>query len=139
MALNEYTFYGKCSFEPQLQTSAKGVKYLRFSVTSYEVYTDKSGAKQKRYPYLNMMAYGQNAQYISDHCHKGTFVAGTAKVETTSKQNANGKKDYQTTVTVTTIHPAFGTGEQEQKSEALGGVNFDEVDISDIDPDQLPF
>lgn len=135
--MNEVYLMGKLSKEPELKkgkTSGKSYAWLSLSVK--KKFKKKDDPARNQYDFINFTAYGGVAEQICKHAHKGTTVCLKGSVSS-SKQNKNGTEIWTLVFVPEMAEIVYGTGEEEKKEESL--PYFDDVDISDIDPDNLPF
>lgn len=140
--MNIGIYTGKLSNTPEVKTAKSGTKYCNFSISQRKAYRSKNDEPGKtQYEFINFVAFGGVADYLGKHGHKGDFV----NVNATASQNVmeiNGKKYYSTKLTATLVEIIFSADHADNAPNATqeyDGVNFDDVDTSDIDPDALPF
>lgn len=138
--MNEVMLFGKLAQEPQLRESKNGNKYMFNSVCVKKKFKPKTDPTRNQYDYINFTAFGGVAQTLADHAHKGTYVTVRGALSSSKKKKGNVEY-YATEFIAEIVEIAFGTGEIDSKpaEEQAALPYFEDVDVSAIDPETLPF
>lgn len=143
--MNECFFSGRLTNDPQIKKSKAGKSYCSFSIGVRKTYRKKGDDPGRNgYDFINLIAFGGVADYLSAHGKKGDPVTVKA-VANQSIQEVGGKKIYGNSLVATIVEIHFSADRNGNSSEAadssqvFDGTNFDDVDTSDISPDDLPF
>jgi len=126
MYINKALIYGNLTKDPELKVLPNGNPVINFSVATNETWKDKSGAKQERVEYHNVVFYGKVAEIINQYCKKGNgiFVEGSIQTRSWEKE---GVKQYKTEIVGSNFQ--FGpksVGNTHETNE------LEEVDTEDI-------
>lgn len=125
------------------------------ATAKYSLAVDRRGAKdgQQTADFINIVAWGKNAEFAEKYLHKGTKILIEGRIVTGSYTNKEGQKVYTTDIAVDSqefcesksaqsqggidYKPNFGTPapERPQQMPAEGFMNFPDGEIED----DLPF
>lgn len=114
MGINRVLLLGRITKDLEIRQSQSGTAVLRFSVAVDR--PQKNGEKSA--DFINCIAFGQTAEFISRYFGKGRMIAIEGNIKTGSYQNKNGETVYTTDVIVE--RTSF-TGEP--KNENNGGFS----------------
>ena len=115
MGINRVLLLGRITKDLEIRQSQSGTAVLRFTVAVDR--PQKNGEKSA--DFINCIAFGQTAEFISRYFGKGRMIAIEGNIKTGSYQNKNGETVYTTDVIVE--RTSF-TGEQ-SKSRSQGYVD----------------
>lgn len=90
--MNSANITGRLTADPELKTTGKGDKMVRFTVA-----VDRETA-EKEADFIRCVAFRQSAEFISSYCNKGDTVGITGKIRTGSYEDRDGKKVYTTDI-----------------------------------------
>jgi len=125
---------GNVGKEPELKTIGTGSQVCKFSVAVNERWKDKSGEKQERAEWFNVVAWGTLARVCSDYLHKGSPVSVEGTLKTRSYDDERGIKRYMTDLVAKGVTFLGSKGE--------GGVQpgpMDDAPVADDDDFGVPF
>ncbi|MDP7477132.1 MAG: single-stranded DNA-binding protein [Candidatus Peribacteraceae bacterium] len=102
-SVNRVTLLGNVTRDPELKATTNGQSVCTFGLATNRVWKDKAQEKQSLPEYHNLVAWGQQAEFISSTVQKGAplFVEGYLK--TRSWDSAEGTKIYRTEVVIENI------------------------------------
>lgn len=154
MYINKAILYGNLTRDPELKALPSGAKVASFSIATNRSYKDKDGKKQEAVEYHNIVAFGRQAEVVSQYLKKGRPVLVEGRIQTRSWDDAStGKKNYRTEVVVENFQfgPQAG-GTMSQPSSAQAVAPSKEAPMQDdapmdsikypeeeINPDDIPF
>lgn len=134
MYINKAIIYGNLTRDPELKVLPNGNAVVNFSVATNETWKDKSGAKQERVEYHNIVFYGKVAEVINQYCKKGSGIYVEGSMQTRSWEK-DGVKQYKTEIVGSNFQ--FGSKSSDRSSnEKSDTVEYSE---DEINPDDIPF
>ncbi len=149
MNLNKVFVLGNLTRDPELRQTSGGQSVCSFGVATNTFFTDKSGQKQKKAEFHNIVAWSRQAEVINQFLKKGSLVLVEGRLQTRSWQDSQGQNHKTTeiiceriqlgprTATVAGSRGGDFTKETNQEvKEDLPEVNLDEDDIK---PENIPF
>jgi single-strand DNA-binding protein len=133
-SVNKVILIGGLTRDPEVRFMPNGEAVANFSIATNETWKDKSGTKQEKTEYHNLVAYRKLAEIIGEYCKKGGQVYIEGKLQT-RKWEKDGVTRHTTEVIADTLQMLGGKGERQEApaSKAATGQagNFDDLD-SDI-------
>ncbi|MEK7086943.1 MAG: single-stranded DNA-binding protein [Patescibacteria group bacterium] len=157
MNLNKVFILGNLTRDPELRQIAAGQSVCSFGVATNSFFTAKSGEKQKRAEFHNVVAWGRQAEIISQFLKKGSLIFVEGRLQTRSWVNAQGQNHKTTEIVCEKVQlgPRFQGGGREPASgfartgapnkndeiseevkEELPEINIDDEEIK---PENIPF
>lgn len=151
MNLNKVFIIGNLTRDPELRQTTTGQAVCSFGVATNTFFTDKSGAKQRRVEFHNIVAWGRQAEIISQFLKKGSMVFVEGRLQTRAWVDSRGQNHKTTEIICERIQlgPRLGgrenegfsqksadTQETEEIKEQLPEINLDDEDIK---PEDVPF
>lgn len=118
--MNKVILMGRITKDPELKHTPQGV-----SVCSFSIAVNRRFAKegQQNADFINCIAWRNTAEFITKYFHKANMIAVVGSIQTRTWEDANGKKQYATEVSV---DEAYFTGSKEStssSSDASGGFD----------------
>ena len=86
--VNKYIVVGRLGSDPEERGSA----VTSFSVATSEHYTDKTGAKQEKTEWHDVVAFGKLAESCAKYLAKGSQVYVEGQIETNDWEDKEGNK-----------------------------------------------
>lgn len=139
MYLNKAIIVGNLTRDPEVKSLPNGQIVTTFSVATNRTHTDKQGQRQESTDYHNIVAFGKQAEILSQYCKKGSGLLVEGRIQTRSWDGTDGKKIYRTEVIVEKFElgPRPSTDRKvEQKTESEEPIEYPETEIN---PDDIPF
>ena len=131
--LNKAILMGRFTRDPELRSTGTGKSVVSFALA---VDRDFKGANNERETdFINCVAWGKTAEFISKYFKKGSMAALEGSIQTRSWDNNEGKKSYATEVIVNNIY----FGESKRDAEINEPVPNIPPASSFGDDDDLPF
>lgn len=119
--LNHFTFTGRLTKDPELQTTRTGRELLRFTIAVNDVYK-QDGLYKETTSFFPITAWGNQASALSRMLYKGQFVviAGSIKQSKYQDKNGNGRTAINFIVSqVIPINPRRKEQEEDTEEELM--------------------
>ena len=155
MNLNKVLIVGRLTADPELRTTASGTHVVSFSVATNRNWTDKDGGRKEETEFHNIVAWGRQADVVSQFSKKGALILIEGRLQTRSWEGKDGQARRTTEIIAERIQlgprPAGSAGSTPTKSEpaAKDTANNEtkkeedmpviNLDSDDIKPEDLPF
>jgi single-strand DNA-binding protein len=97
-SLNKCLFIGNLTKEPEIKYMSNGDAVANCSIACNETWKDKSGNKQERVEYVNLVFYRKLAEIVGEWCHKGQSIYVSGKMVTRKWQDKSGNDRYTTEI-----------------------------------------
>lgn len=98
MNLNKAFLVGRLVTDPEMRSTATGQNVCSFRMATNRVFTDKTGQKQEKTEYHNIVLWRRLAEIASQYLTKGSLTLIEGRIETRSWQDATGNKRYRTEI-----------------------------------------
>ncbi|MEK7541306.1 MAG: single-stranded DNA-binding protein [Patescibacteria group bacterium] len=118
MFLNKILILGNLTRDPELRQTQSGQAVCSFGVATNRRYTDKSGQKQEQAEFHSVVAWGRQAEIITQYLHKGSSILVEGRLQTRSWQDPQGAKHFRTEIVAEQIQ--LGPKPQGQRMQAGG-------------------
>ena len=113
MNINKIFIGGRLTKPTHLKYTPSGIAVCNFSVAVNERWTDKSGQKQEKAEFMNIVVWGKNGENCDKYLDKGSEVFLEGKLTTRSWDDQEGKKQYMTEIIADNVQ--FIGGQQKGK------------------------
>lgn len=134
MSVNKVILMGGLGRDPEMRYMPNGEAVANLSIATTETWKDKSGAKQEKTEWHNLVAYRRLAEVIGEYCKKGSQIYVEGKLQTRSWEK-DGVKRYSTEIIVDTMQMIGGNKEGQAGKESApkresvqSGGGFDDFD-----------
>ena len=117
--MNVVILVGRLTADPELRTTSGGTSYCRFSVAVDRNFV-KSGEERKT-DFINCVAWGQQAEFISRYFSKGRRIGVQGSIETGSYTNREGAKVYTTDIRVDRVEFVDSKSESNSSGSSYTG------------------
>src|SRR3989338_6290010 len=98
MNLNKAMIIGNLTRDPESKTTPSGQAVTTFGVATNLIWTDQSGAKQKKAEFHNIVAWRKLAEICAQYLHKGSKVYIEGRLQTRDWEGQDGVKRYRTEI-----------------------------------------
>ncbi|MBD3345988.1 MAG: single-stranded DNA-binding protein [Chitinivibrionales bacterium] len=109
-SVNKVILIGNLGKDPELKYTPSGQAVTNFPVATSERFTDKSGQKQERTEWHNIVAWGKLAELANQYLKKGRSAYIEGRLTTRSWEDRDGNRRYKTEVNAREIVFLGGTG-----------------------------
>ncbi|MFA6391956.1 MAG: single-stranded DNA-binding protein [Patescibacteria group bacterium] len=118
MDLNKATIIGRLTRDPETKTIPSGQTVTTFSLATSFNWTDKSGQKQEKSEFHNIVTWGKLAEIAGQYLKKGGQVYIEGRLQTRSWDGDDGKKRYRTEIVGENMIMLGRPGEKSEGSAA---------------------
>jgi single-strand DNA-binding protein len=120
MYLNKALIIGNLTQDPELRSTPSGSSVTSFTVATNRVWNDNTGQRQEETEFHNLVAFGKQAEIITQYLRKGSLIYIEGRLRTRSWEAPDGQKRYKTEIVIDN----FQMG---PKGTSSGGGNFGET------------
>lgn len=122
--INKVILVGRLGKDPEIRSTPGGNSVAKFSVATDERFTDKSGEKQERTEWHNIVAWGKLAEICGQYLRKGKLVYIEGSIRTDSwEDKESGQKKYRTEIIAQTMKMLDKKGDDEGGYGGGGGYS----------------
>lgn len=136
MNLNKVLIAGRLTKQPEVRSTPNGQQVANFSVATSRSWKDKSGQKQEKATFHNIVAWGRLAEIIGQYLVKGQEVYVEGRIETRSYQAKDGTTKYITEIFAETLQMGNKpkNAATAPPAEEIPTINLeeDEVNLADV-------
>lgn len=126
--MNRVTLIGRLTKDPDVRRGAASV--ARYTLAVDRKYKSDG---QPTADFINIVAFGKNADFVEKYLHKGTKIALTGRIQTGSYTNKDGQKVFTTDV-VAEDHEFV-----EKRESGANQTSNDFMQIPDNVEEEMPF
>lgn len=120
--INKVILVGRLGKDPEIRSTPGGNTLAKFSLATDERFTDKSGEKQDRTEWHNIVVWGKLAEICGQYLRKGKLVYIEGSIRTDSwDDKESGQKRYRTEIIANTMKMLDKRGDEEGGSYGGGG------------------
>ena len=121
--INKVILVGRLGKDPEIRSTPGGNTVAKFTVATDERFTDKSGEKQERTEWHNIVAWGKLAEICGQYLRKGKLVYIEGSIRTDSWEDKESKqKRYRTEIVANTMKMLDRRGDDEGGGGSYGGA-----------------
>lgn len=148
MDLNRATLIGNVTRDPEARTTTTGQNVCSFSIATNSQWTDKSGQKQTRAEYHNIVAWGKLAEICQQYLTRGMKIFAEGKLQTREWTAQDGQKKIRTEIVMEEmimLTPKSATGAPAPQPVHAAALAPHEVpppapgEVQDISLSDIPF
>lgn len=135
--MNNVVLMGRLTRDPEVKvtTGENSMSVARFTLAVNRRFKNAEGKYDA--DFINCVAFGKTADFVTQYFHKGDMMAVTGEIRTGSYTNKEGVKVYTTDVNVNTVD--FCGGKSDGTNPAPN-TNADFVAVPDnVSDEGLPF
>lgn len=141
-SVNKVILIGNVGRNPEIRQSADGKKIANFSVATSESYKDKSGQKQEKTEWHNVVVFNSGlADLVEQYVNKGSRIYVEGSLQTRKYKDKSGIDRYTTEVVLSGFNCNICLLDAKEKGE-IGKASSDGWDNTP-DPaptnDEIPF
>lgn len=140
-SVNRVILIGNLGKDPESRYMQDGTQVCNISLAMSEKWTDKSGAKQEKTEWVNVVFYKKLAEIVTEYLRKGSQVYVEGRLETRKYTDKNGIERYTTQIIANEMRMLGSKPEsisqQQQESRTQNKANVSGFEDSDID--DIPF
>lgn len=119
-SVNKVILIGNLGKDPEVRHLEGGVAVARFPLATSETFKDKTGQKQEKTEWHNVVLWRGLAEVAEKYLHKGQSVFIEGKIRTNQYQDKEGVQRYSTEIVADTMTMLGG------RDSGNGGGNYQE-------------
>ena len=105
---------GRLGKDPEIRSTPGGTTVAKFTIATDERFTDRSGEKQERTEWHNIVAWSKLAEICGQYLRKGKLVYIEGSIRTDSwEDKESGQKKYRTEIIANTMQMLDRRGDEE--------------------------
>lgn len=148
MNLNKVFIAGRLTADPELRTTPGGTHVVSFGVATNRVWTDRNNQRKEETEFHNVVAWGKQAEVVSQFLKKGSLILVEGRLQTRSWEGKDGQTRRTTEIIAERIQlgPKAGGGAAAPAAakEGIDEAKKEEMPVIDLDseninPEDLPF
>ena len=118
---NKVILIGNLGKDPELKTMANGTNMATFSLATTEVFKDKSGNKNQKTCWHNIVIWGKLAEIAGQYLQKGSQVYLEGQIDNRSYEK-DGVKKYVSEVVISIGGKMVMLGSKDESANNSGGM-----------------
>jgi len=113
-SVNRVILVGRLGKDPEIRSTPSGTSVAKFSMATDERFTDRSGEKQERTEWHNIVAWGKLAEICGQYLKKGklVFIEGSLRTDSWDDKES-GQKKYRTEIVAQNMQMLDKRGDDE--------------------------
>ncbi|MEO8035772.1 MAG: single-stranded DNA-binding protein [Acidobacteriota bacterium] len=113
-SVNKVILIGRLGKDPEIRSTPSGTSVAKFTIATDERFTDKSGEKQERTEWHNIVAWSKLAEICGQYLRKGKLVYIEGSLRTDSwDDKETGVKKYRTEIVANTMQMLDRKGDED--------------------------
>jgi single-strand DNA-binding protein len=130
MSVNKVILVGRLGKDPEVKSMDNGESVANVALATSETYKDKSGTKQEKTEWHNLVFYRRLAEIAGQYLTKGSMIYVEGRIQTRKWQSKEGQDRYTTEIVVTEMQ-MLGSKQSSQSTPQASKAVMKEED-SDI-------
>lgn len=140
MSVNKAILVGNLGRDPEVRYLPSGGPVASFSVATTENFNDRSGARQERTEWHNVVVFGKQAELCGQYLKKGRQVYVEGRISTRQYEAKDGTgKRYRTEVIAQRVQFLGGRGGAMTGPEEPADMHGGDVPTTPVDDEDIPF
>jgi len=143
-SVNKVILVGRLGKDPEIRSTPTGTTVAKFSLATDDRYTDKSGEKQERTEWHNIVAWGKLAEICGQYLRKGKliYIEGSIRTDTWDDKET-GQKKYRTDIVANQMQMLDRKGDENGGGAYAGAARKDAAATATAtqveEDDEVPF
>ena len=140
MNFNKAIIVGNVTRDPELRQTASGQSVASFSVATNSFFSDKSGERQQRTEFHNVVAWGRQAEVVSQFSKKGSLILVEGRLQTRTWQDNQGQNRRTTEIVCERVQlgpRGAGSDQSFPKDESQDKGGAEEVPEINLNEDEI--
>jgi single-strand DNA-binding protein len=148
-SVNKVILVGNLGRDPEVRLMANGEAVCNFSIATTDSWKDKSGTKQEKTEWHNIVMYRKLAEIAGEYLKKGRPVYIEGRLQTNKWQTKEGQDRYTTEIVADQMQMLGGrdaappnqpdVGASNQGDDPFSRESSQDAPINSFDPDDIPF
>jgi len=113
-SVNRVILVGRLGKDPEIRSTPSGTTVAKFTIATDERYTDRTGEKQERTEWHNIVAWSKLAEICGQYLKKGklVFIEGSLRTDSWDDKET-GQKKYRTEIVAQNMQMLDKRGDDE--------------------------
>jgi single-strand DNA-binding protein len=120
-SVNKVILVGRLGKDPEISSTPSGTTKAKFTIATDEKFTDRSGEKQERTEWHNIVAWGKLGEICGQYLRKGKLVYIEGSIRTDEYEGKDGQKKRWTEIVANTMQMLDRRGDDEGGGYSGGG------------------
>lgn len=129
MSVNKVILVGRLGKEPDVKKMTNGESVTNVTLATSENWKDKSGVKQEKTEWHNLVFYRRLSEIAGQYLSKGSQIYVEGKLQTRKWQTKEGQDRYTTEIIVNEMQMLGGKTTSQSNQPASQTVKQDDPDI----------
>lgn len=99
-SVNRVILVGRLGRDPEMRFTGSGQGVCNFSLATDEKFTNKSGERQERTEWHNIVAWSKLAEICQQYLHKGSLVYVEGRIQSREYDSRDGGKKHVTEIVI---------------------------------------
>ena len=136
-SVNKVILIGRLGRDPEIRSTPSGTTVASFSIATDDRYTDKSGTRQEKTEWHNIVAWDRLGDICGQYLRKGKLVYIEGRLQTRSwDDKESGQKRYKTEIVARDMQMLDRAGDDQGAGSGGGGASSSSEPPLD---DDVPF
>ena len=109
-SVNKVILVGRLGRDPEIRFTSDGQAVANFTLATDESYKDRSGEKQKKTSWHNIVAWQKTAEFLKEYVHKGDLIYVEGRLQTRQWEDKEGTTKYTTEIVVSNLQGLVTSG-----------------------------
>ncbi len=127
MSINKVVLVGRLGKDPDVKKMTNGDTVANVTMATTESWKDKSGSKQEKTEWHNLVFYRRLAEIAGEYLKKGSQIYVEGKLQTRKWQTKEGQDRYSTEIIVSEMQ-MLGSKMTEHSDQSVDRPRHDAVD-----------
>ncbi len=124
-SVNKVILVGSLGRDPEVRYMPNGEAVANFSIATTDTWKDKSGAKQERTEWHNIVMYRKLAEIAGEYLKKGRPVYIEGRLQTRKWQTKEGQDRYTTEIIADSMQMLGGNRDKDSSGSNDNGGGYD--------------
>jgi single-strand DNA-binding protein len=121
-SINKVILIGRLGKDPEMRTTPSGTSMAKFTMATDENFTDRSGQKQERTEWHNIVAWGKLGEICGQYLRKGKLIYLEGSLRTDSwDDKETGQKRFRTEIHAQEMRMLDRRGDEGSSGSYQGG------------------
>lgn len=129
MSVNKVILVGRLGKDPEVKKMTSGESVANVTLATSENYKDKSGQKQEKTEWHNLVFYRRLAEIVGQYLTKGSMIYVEGKIQTRKWQTKEGQDRYITEIIVNEMTLLGGKSAGGQATQSIAQLPKQEEDF----------
>jgi single-strand DNA-binding protein len=138
-SVNRVTLLGNTGRDPEIRYMPNGEAVCNFSIATTENWKDKSGVKQSKTEWHNIVMYRKLAEIAGEYLKKGGAVYVEGKLQTRKWQTKEGQDRYSTEIIADQMQLLGGRPDGSSSDDVHESRTQPDIEQPPVELEEIPF